>query len=222
MTSKQYFDDVANQWDTMRESFFPEDVRITALAKAKVVPGRIAADLGAGSGFITEALLQAELQVIAVDQSPEMLKVMKNKFRRFNGRVAYRVGHADTLPLQDNSVDYAFANMYLHHVEDPAQAIREMARIVKPGGRIVVTDLDTHNHTFLVEEHHDRWMGFERDVVSGWFEAAGLQSVTVSSVGSECCATSECGTESAEVSIFVALGTKRFQHMPHDVMETLA
>lgn len=208
MSSKQYFDDIATDWDTMRENFFPEEVRITALAKAAVIPGRMAADLGAGSGFMTAALLDMELQVIAVDQSQAMLDVMKAKFRRYNGQVAYRVGSADTLPIADNKVDYAFANMYLHHVEDPALAIREMARIVKAGGKVVITDLDTHNHKFLVEEQHDRWMGFERDMVSQWFADAGLQSIAVNSVGSDCCASSECGTDSAQVNIFLAIGSK--------------
>jgi ubiquinone/menaquinone biosynthesis C-methylase UbiE len=208
MSSKEYFDTIAHEWDTMRQGFFSEEVRVTALAKAQVVPGRIAADLGAGSGFITEALLQAELQVIAVDQSPEMLAVMKKKFRRFNGQVAYRVGTAEALPLEANTVDYAFANMYLHHVENPAQAIQEMARIVKAGGQVVITDLDSHNHPFLREEHHDRWPGFERDTVADWFKAAGLRQIKVQGVGVECCATSECGTDSAQVSIFLAMGRK--------------
>ena len=208
MSSKTYFDNVAPEWDTMRQNFFPEAVRVTALARAKVIPDTMAADLGAGSGFMTEALLKMELQVIAVDQSQAMLNVMKAKFRRYNGRVAYRVGAADALPIGDNKVDYAFANMYLHHIEDPALAIHEMTRIVKPGGKVVITDLDTHNHTFLREEHHDRWLGFERDTVAQWFTDAGLQFVKVSGVGSECCATSECSADSAQVSIFLAIGVK--------------
>jgi ubiquinone/menaquinone biosynthesis C-methylase UbiE len=208
MSSKTYFDNVAPEWDTMRQNFFPEEVRVTALARAKVIPDTMAADLGAGSGFMTEALLKMELQVIAVDQSQAMLNVMKAKFRRYNGRVAYRVGSADALPIRDNKVDFAFANMYLHHIEDPALAIREMTRIVKPGGKVVITDLDTHNHTFLLEEHHDRWLGFERDTIAQWFTDAGLQFVKVSGVGSDCCTTSECGTNSAQVSIFLAIGVK--------------
>lgn len=208
MSSKEYFDDVAGEWDSMRETFFPEEVRITALARARVVPDKMAADLGAGSGFMTEALLKMELQVVAIDQSQAMLNVMKRKFQRYNGKIAYRVGSSDALPLPDNSVDYAFANMYLHHVENPALAIQEMARIVKPNGRIVVTDLDSHNFQFLIEEHHDRWMGFERETVAEWLTAAGLQQVNVSSVGSDCSATSDCGTTQAQVGIFLAIGTK--------------
>ena len=73
--------------------------------------------------------------------------------------IAYRVGEAESLPIPDVAVDYAFANMYLHHVESPPEAIREMARILKPGGKLVITDLDEHRFEFLRTEHHDRYYG---------------------------------------------------------------
>ncbi len=204
--SKQYFDDVAGRWDTMRNEFFSEVVRERALEVAGVQAGERAADISAGSGFVTKALIAANCNVIAVDQSPAMLDVMRDKFG--GAPVDYRVGVAESLPVTDGEVDHALANMYLHHVEHPADAIREMARIVKPGGTLVITDLDEHTFTFLVEEHHDHWMGFKRADVQRWFEAAGLVEVSVSDVGSNCRADSACGTERADISIFVAVGTK--------------
>jgi ubiquinone/menaquinone biosynthesis C-methylase UbiE len=204
VSSKAYFDDVAGDWDDMRGGFFPDAVREAALRAAGVKSGQLAADIGAGTGFITGALLAAGLNVVAVDQSPAMLDVLAGKFERVDARP----GTAEALPLTDEHVDHAFANMYLHHVEDPAAAIREMARILKPGGRLVITDLDTHEFHFLVEEQHDRWMGFARDDVRGWFEAAGLRDVVVDCVGGDCCADSVAGAGRAEVSIFIATGTK--------------
>lgn len=210
MSSKDYFDQVATQWDAMRASFFSEAVREKALATADVRAGQIAADLGAGTGFITEALAARGVRVIAVDQSKTMLEQMRrNLAAKFPGaRVEYRLGDADTLPIADSAVDYAFANMFLHHVETPANAIREMARILKPGGALVVTDLDEHNFEFLRTEQYDRWMGFKREDVRRWFEEAGLQQVRVDCVGEDCCADSACGSESARVSIFIASGQK--------------
>src|SRR5574341_663361 len=128
MTSKPYFDKVAGQWDAMRQSFFSEAVREKAYAVAGVEPGRVAADIGAGTGFVTEGLLELGLRVIAIDQSASMLEILRSKFKETPSLECW-VGEADRLPLEEGAVDYVFANMYLHHVESPPAAIREMARI---------------------------------------------------------------------------------------------
>jgi len=78
--SKNYFDDIALRWDEMRRGFFSEAIREKAFSLAGVQPGELAADIGAGSGFITEGLIQRGVRVIAVDQSEAMLDVMKKKF----------------------------------------------------------------------------------------------------------------------------------------------
>jgi len=206
----------------MREGFFPDHVRERALAVAAVEAGCVAADLGAGTGFLTEALLARGVNVIAVDQSPVMLEALRAKFPQADHRptstvshtsdtappspiLTCRTGEAEHLPLNDASVDYCLANMYLHHVDRPAAAIREMARILKPGGIAVITDLDAHQHTWLRDEHHDRWLGFARDDVRTWFRTAGLTDVRVDDLGDRCRATSTGGGEAA-IGIFIASG----------------
>ncbi len=206
--SKDYFDQVAGKWDEVRAGLFSEAVREKALAVAGVQAGQVAADIGAGTGFITEGLLHSGLRVIAVDQSEAMLAEMRRKFAGVEG-IDYRLGEAEHLPIPDEAVDYAFASMYLHHVERPPEAIQEMVRILKPGGQLVITDLDEHEFEFLRREHHDRWMGFKREHVKHWFLAAGLKNVVVDCAGEDCCAQSSGGDEMASVSIFVASGEKR-------------
>ena len=95
MNSKEYFKQVANQWDQMRQSFFSDNVRDVALATANVQLGKIAVDLGAGTGFITEGLLQKGLKVIAVDQSEAMIEEMKRKIKKYD-MVDYRIGVVET------------------------------------------------------------------------------------------------------------------------------
>jgi ubiquinone/menaquinone biosynthesis C-methylase UbiE len=207
MSSKQYFEDIASKWDDMRSSFFPESVREKAAAKAGVKAGSVAADLGAGSGFVTEELLKHGAKVIAVDQAEQMLEIMRHKFGP-NASVEYRLGEAQRLPIESGMVDSTFANMYLHHVEHPAVAIKEMTRIVKPGGKVVITDLDEHNFEFLVTEQHDRWMGFKREDVKRWFEEAGLKNVSVESANAICSSEAQSADSRANVSIFLAYGEK--------------
>jgi ubiquinone/menaquinone biosynthesis C-methylase UbiE len=207
MNSKTYFDQIASEWDQMQQSFFSDTVRDKALATAGVKAGQVAADIGAGSGFITAGLLERGLKVIAVDQSEAMLAEMDKKFDQTAG-VDYRQGEADSLPIADGEVDYAFANMYLHHVESPPQAIKEMARTLKRGGKLVITDLDEHNFEFLAQEQHDRWPGFKRMKIRDWFIAAGLKNVVVVDTEEKCCSSSCCGGEKASITIFVASGEK--------------
>lgn len=205
-SSKRYFDSIGADWDRLRESFYSERVRERALATAGVLKGREAADVGAGTGFITQGLLEMGVRVIAVDQSPGMLDTLRRKFP-WPDRVDYRIGDAEKLPIADASVDYCFANMVLHHVEAPRGAIGEMARILKPGGKVVVTDLDVHDVAWLSAEHHDRWMGFEREDIRTWLRRAGLADVRVDSLGEPCCATTN-GGRGAAVNIFIASGAK--------------
>jgi ubiquinone/menaquinone biosynthesis C-methylase UbiE len=207
MSSKKYFDDVAPQWDEMRESFFSEAVREKAFNVANFQPGQLAADIGAGTGFLTEGLLQRGLKVIAIDQSEAMLQELKKKFQS-DDKIDYRKGEAEKLPIEDEIVDYVFANMFLHHIERPSVVIKELVRILKLGGMLVITDLDEHNFEFLKKEHYDRWMGFTREDIKRWFDEAGLKNVMIDCVGENCCSSSCCGEEYASVSIFVASGKK--------------
>ena len=207
MSSRDFFDRVAPDWDEMREGYYSDDVRVSALAAAAVEAGKVAADIGAGTGFISQGLIENGLRVIAVDQSEAILNEMKSKFTG-HPAIDYRVGNAEDIPIPDEAVDYAFANMCLHHVESPLDAVREMARILKPGGKLVITDADEHEFEFLREEHHDRWLGFKRTDIRTWFEAAGLRDVRVDDAGTCCEVQSTCCDDFARIGIFLASGQK--------------
>ncbi|WP_207732237.1 class I SAM-dependent methyltransferase [Heliobacterium chlorum] len=203
--SKEYFDRVADKWDDMRQEFFSDKIREKAYCIANLVKGTLAADIGAGTGYVTEGLTEKGVKVIAVDQSEEMLRQLKS---RFGEKVDCRVGDASALPIENNVVDYVFANMFLHHVDSPSESITEMVRILKPGGKLIITDLDEHNFEFLRTEQFDRWLGFRREDIKVWLCHAGLHNVSVDCIGDNCCSTSESGTSQAKISIFVAHGDK--------------
>jgi C_GCAxxG_C_C family probable redox protein len=169
--SKGYFEKVANEWDNMQQTFFSDSARNKAFEIANIKKGDTIADIGAGTGYITEGLIDKGVNVIAVDQSLSMLKEMQNKFSKFD-IIDYRVGDSENLPIKESEVDFAFANMYLHHVDNPEKSIKEMTRIIKKGGKLFITDLDEHTHEFLRTEQYDKWLGFNRDNIKKWFELA--------------------------------------------------
>lgn len=207
MGSKKYFENVANDWDTMRESFFPESIREKAFGLIEISDNDVIADIGCGTGFITEGLIDKQVKIIAVDQSDEMLKVMKSKFRNANN-ISYVQGSANDLPIKSGSVDFAFANMYLHHVDIPAKAIKEAFRILVDGGTFIITDLDKHNHSFLITEQHDRWMGFDRQDIENWYIEAGFKKVFIECAGESCKSNSTKDDDQADINVFIAKGTK--------------
>jgi ArsR family transcriptional regulator len=113
--------------------------------------------------------------VIAVDNSKRMLEAARAKFARDGlDRIELREGDVAALPIADAEVDAALAHMVLHYLPSPAEAVREMARCVKPGGTVVVVDFVRHQHEWMRQELGVHWLGFAEDEVAGWFAAAGL------------------------------------------------
>jgi ubiquinone/menaquinone biosynthesis C-methylase UbiE len=203
--TREYFDQIADKWDEMRRTFFGDGVRRAAVRAAGVRAGAVVADVGTGTGFMAEAALDAGATVIGIDNSDGMLAQARE---RFAGRAfEARRGDTDALPLASGEADAVLANMVLHHAPDPPAAIREMARVLKPGGMLVITDADSHNHEWLRTEQHDRWLGFDRGDLDRWFREAGLEHVSVGDTREICSPASSSGTKAA-ITIFLAQGRK--------------
>lgn len=207
MTSKEYFNKIANKWDELRGAFFSQSLREKVLSSVELIKGKTAADIGAGSGFIAEGLIQRGMKIIAVDQSEAMINIMKKKFSDYLD-IEFKICESENLPVETETIDYVFANMYLHHVEHPALAIKEMTRILKKGGKLVISDLDEHTFEFLRTEQFDRWLGFKRDDIKQWYENAGLKNINIACADENCCAKSNSKDQSASISIFIATGEK--------------
>ena len=185
-TVLDYFQHVAEQWDTLRANYFDESVIVKALEHAPVAQTQVVVDVGTGTGFVAAGLAPFAQRVIGVDFSEAMLDVARENVAKLGlTNVEFRQGDIEHLPLENESADAVFANMALHHTPDPLIVIREMARVVKRNGRIVITDATRHDFEWFKEEIADVWLGFTRQEIESWFEAAGLSRVRYELVGTE-------------------------------------
>ena len=188
LSGRSFFDEVGPEWDALRTVFGDELLR--ARVTATLVPPRLrVADIGTGTGILALELAALGLDVVGLDQSEGMLDAARDKAGELDpatpGRVEFRQGDAHALPLEDASVDAAFAHMVLHSLAEPGRAIAEMARIVRPGGQVVLVDFLLHDHKWMEQELGLLWLGFDAAQLRAWIEAAGLEAPRLQEYASE-------------------------------------
>jgi ubiquinone/menaquinone biosynthesis C-methylase UbiE/DNA-binding transcriptional ArsR family regulator len=152
-----------------------------ARALGHLLPALKVADLGCGEGYLTIETSRWASRVLAVDRSTTVLKrAQALAARRRVRNVTWKRGELEKLPIRDASVDVALLSQALHHARDPQRALAEAARIVVPGGRVVVLDLREHTEAWVRDRLGDRWLGFTDDRLAALLEGAGLTDVAVS------------------------------------------
>ena len=145
-----------------------------------LLPPLAVADLGCGEGYLTLEAARWASRVIAVDRSEAVLGRARGLARRRRvSNVLWKRGELEKLPIRDAVVDVALLSQALHHAQDPARAVREAARITKPGGRVLVLDLRTHGEDWVRAKLGDRRLGFDDGELKRLLQSAGLDRVTV-------------------------------------------
>ncbi|MDB5569419.1 MAG: ArsR family transcriptional regulator [Hyphomicrobiales bacterium] len=173
----RYFAEQAADWDRIRSLHVPEEEVERAIGDiVGAGPLRAVLDLGTGTGRMLQLLAPHAERVVGVDLSPAMLAVARAGVDRAGLRnVQLRQGDIYALPVERDSYDLVLVHQVLHYLDDPARALREAARAVRPGGRLVVVDFAPHEHEFLREKHAHRRLGFARAEIDDMLKELGLE-----------------------------------------------
>ena len=166
-----------------------------------LMPPLKVADLGCGEGYLTIEAARWASRVIAVDRSEAVLRRAKAlAARRRMKNVVWKRGELERLPLADDAVDVAMLSQALHHAQNPGRAVAEAARVTKPGGRVVVLDLRTHQEAWVRTKLGDRVLGFSEEELKRMLAGAGLADVRVG-IGAR--------KTGDPFTVLIACGTKR-------------
>ncbi len=175
-TADSYFARHAGDWDRLRALHAPErDVEDALLSAIGPGPFRAFLDLGTGTGRVLSLMAERAQRCVGVDLSPSMLAVARANIERAGHRnVQLRHGDIYALPVERESYDVVVIHQVLHYLDDPGRAIREAARALRPGGKLLVVDFAPHDLEFLRAEHAHRRLGFADDEIAGLMADAGL------------------------------------------------
>lgn len=183
-TQEQYFNLIAGR---LGKNYCPgrswEAIGHLAL---RLTPAITIADLGAGEGLVSQLLARRAKQVWCIDNSPRMVEVGTELAKKNDlANLAYKLGDIEQVPLADRSVDLAILSQALHHAQHPQTAVNEAFRILKPGGQLLILDLNEHAFEKARDLYADVWLGFKESALHGFLKKAGFTKVEVNAVARE-------------------------------------
>jgi ubiquinone/menaquinone biosynthesis C-methylase UbiE len=181
--SQEFFSSSASGWDRLREDLFGAHFHFHALL-GLVDERWTVGDLGAGTGAVSAALAPFVARVVAIDSSAAMLQSARRRLQGV-GNVDLRRGELEALPLHDHTLDAATMLLVLPYLSQPERALAEAARVLKPGGRLVIADLLPHDReTYRQQLGHVR-LGLSADQIKAYMEPAGFEGIRVHALPSD-------------------------------------
>jgi ArsR family transcriptional regulator len=173
-----YFERNAADWDRVRALHLPEaDIDSAILEAAGPGPFDLMVDVGVGQGRMIQLFAERVRRAEGFDTSRQMLAIARASLDGLRAKAAVRFGDAYAPPIEAAAADLVTIHQVLHFLSDPGRAVAEAARLLKPGGRLVIADFAPHELEFLREEHAHRRLGFSEAEIAGWCEAAGVSNV---------------------------------------------
>jgi ArsR family transcriptional regulator len=174
--ASRYFAGHAEVWDQIRSLHVAESEVERAIDRTlgRRALGRLV-DIGTGTGRMIELFGPRSSQSVGIDRSSEMLRLARVKLESAGIASSLRQGDMYALPLPDQSADSVIIHQVLHYAHSPATAIAEAARVLAPEGTLVVVDFAAHDREELRERDAHIRLGFDDEVMGGWFASAGLE-----------------------------------------------
>jgi ubiquinone/menaquinone biosynthesis C-methylase UbiE/DNA-binding transcriptional ArsR family regulator len=179
-----YFTQNAGRWDMIRSLYVAEEaVEAAILAAAGEGPFGRVVDLGSGTGRMLTLLGPRAEAAVGLDLSQQMLNIARaNVAGAGLARCELRHGDIFATELPDGAGDLVVVHQVLHYLADPQAAVTEAARLVAPGGRLLIVDFAPHKLEFLREQHQHRRLGFNDAEMERWLTGAGLTGVSVTAL----------------------------------------
>ena len=175
--SQAFFASVARQWDTLREDLFGDTFYLWAVL-GLIEPALVVGDLGCGTGRLSQTIAPYVRQVIAVDASADMLQAAREQLAPLEN-VDVRQGDLEALPIENDELHAAMLSLVLHYSPEPARALAEVARVLRPGGRVLVVDMLPHDRQEYQQQMGHVWLGFSDKQITKFLAGAGFSDVRV-------------------------------------------
>jgi ubiquinone/menaquinone biosynthesis C-methylase UbiE/DNA-binding transcriptional ArsR family regulator len=185
--AQAYFRAHAGEWDRIRKLHVPDEAVEAAITEALAErPFLSLLDLGTGTGRMLELFGPQLERGVGLDLSLDMLSLARDRLERAGLRhCSVRQGDLYDLPLGNDTFDLVILHQVLHFLDDGGRAIKEAARVLRPGGRLLVVDFAPHEQEFLREQFAHRRLGFAPETVTQWMTASGLEPVMHHSLSPE-------------------------------------
>jgi len=201
LKSQEFFATAAGKWDRLRSDLFGESFALWA-ALGLIDPTMSVGDLGCGTGQFAVTIAPYVRRVLAVDSSVDMLAAARKRVADLRN-VELRRGELEAMPIQDGELDAALLSLVLHYSPDPARTLREVGRVCRPGGRVVVVDMLPHHHEEYRQQMGHVWLGFSETQMVKLLTGAGFEEVRARSLPLD--------PDAKGPALFVATGTRELR-----------